>query len=142
MVKFNNAVANAIYVSLFYMAFLSCFTGCSINVIIRTTPARNFAMDILTAYIHVPILCGFWFWRNILYYDDGAHLQGLIRSLEKVADPTARATKAANMVMAIKMAGKASVVALLAVTAVVDSGNAFAKALPSPYPHSVASLCC
>jgi hypothetical protein len=121
--KCDNDIANAVYVGFFLLAFGGCFGGCFMNVFIQTTPSRNFAMDALTAYIHVPILCGLRFWRHVLYSEEDNHLHGLIRSLEQIADPTSRATTAAAMVNSICFASNLTVVALLAVVAVVDVGK-------------------
>ena len=48
----------------FLVSFLACGTTCALNLYFFQSPAHNYPTDFLTAYVHVPALQGYLFWKR------------------------------------------------------------------------------
>ena len=64
--SFKRPWQNYLYVTVWLLALTTCGSVCWMNLWYQKLPSHNFPTDLLTAYVHIPALQGWYFWRSRL----------------------------------------------------------------------------
>lgn len=62
--RFRSSAVQGVYLFVWLLSFLSCGAVCLINLYFQAIPFHNVPTDLLTGYIHFPVMQGWLFWRR------------------------------------------------------------------------------
>lgn len=69
--EFKNQVLQRMYLTCWIFCFFLCESLCFLNLIFQEKPYHNFAIDLLTAYVHIPAFRSWLLWRRMVHGPHG-----------------------------------------------------------------------
>lgn len=105
------ALGKKVYKPAFLVCFFACFSVCFGNLVFRAAPFHNYPSDLLTAYIHLPVVLAWRYFRRSFQSEHCAKLMGVFTQVHPAEFST--------IFKAIRVLSRASLLLMVALSSVV-----------------------